>query len=247
MTARLKPVVRAASETVLILHGGVIHVSGLPLIHTGAGTENVLRAVLQRGRAAASSAACPIMMRIALPDGQVDCHLVSGWSGAVPQEIGLHMVRPDPRWEDPVPERHGLRGAVRAAERGGDFEAAEVTAGRLAARLHTDLGIHPHAVLALELHAQLAAAAYRWDVASGLYATASRARHFLGAPGDGEAAAARHAVAAWLHTTGQPEARDAGLRLAHTLIAQCPQPPDLLAPLLRRLAEQVPHRTRETT
>lgn len=237
MTAQLEPVGRAETETVLILHGGVIHVPGLPLIRTAADTEDALRTVLRRGRAAATSAACPIMMRVALPDGSVDCHLVSGWSGAVPQEIGPHLPRPDSRWRDPVPDRQGLRAAVRVAERGGDFEAAEVVAGLLAARLHGDLGLHPHAVLALELHARLAAAAHRWDLATELYSAASRARHVLGSPDDAEAAAARHALGAWLHTTGQPGAQETGLALAHTLIAQCPQPPALLTALLRRLAK----------
>jgi hypothetical protein len=227
-------------ETAIVLPDGRIHLHGQVLggVFVSAptpGTTSAALALIWSCAKSAARAGRDIEVRVALPDGRLETRVVSRDSITPTSPQRHHRSRPDPRWDGPVPDRRGLRSATQSARRAGQFAAAEVAAGCLATQLRADLGLHPHAVLAVEAQAECAALAHRWRRAALLYAISTTARHHLGSPGTAEADSAEHAVTAWTQSLNEPSAASAGLSLAHTLISLCPPATDLLASVMRRL------------
>jgi hypothetical protein len=228
-------------ETAIILRNGLIHLHGLfvDAFVTTPGPRNTreaLRLIWSHAQSAVRTGR-DLEVRVALPSGRIVTRIV-GCHGAMPSTaLHHHTPRRDPCWEDPVPDRQGLRGAVKAAQRARRFAGAEAAAGCLATELSADLGLHPHTVLAVELQAEYAVRANQWRRAALLYSISASARHRLGSPGDAEAASAEHAVAAWLHSLHEPSALSAGLSVAHTLAGLCPPSTELLPGVLHRLPD----------
>jgi hypothetical protein len=187
-------------ETALILPSGMIHLPGV-VIGTGVMPAEALDLLWQRSQAAADQTG-RLLVKAALPDGTVARRVFdpdAPAAPAAPAPPALHVPQPDVRWDHAVPDRADLLGAVSAGRRAGHF--AGRGRGRKAGRdPRSDLGVHPYAVLAVELHAECAALAGDWDTAATCHLTAAAvARHYLAAPGTGESAgveAGRRGVAA---------------------------------------------------
>lgn len=227
-------------ETIAILPGGMIHRDG-GILHGNRTFADALRTAWRSAQRTSADLGTPLIARVAYPTGQIEARTLFGWERPAPAPVGTHSALADPRWDEPIPDRLTLLGAIRAAQRAGQWPAAEIAAGALAAALRTEAGDHPHTALAIEQQARCAAEARRWDHASALHAEAAELRHRLSSPGDAEVQNTRWAVAAWLQAPAQAGTRPgtgAGFALAHTLIRLCPAPQELGA-LLRRLSQQL--------
>lgn len=229
-------------ETIAILPGGTVHRAG-GILRVGRAFADSVRTAWQAAQRTSADLGTPLVARVGYPNGQIEARLIRGWERPLPAPADTHAPVNDPRWDDPIPDRLDLLGAIRAAQRAGQVRAAEVTASALVGALRSDLGDHPHTCLTIEEQARCAAEAHRWDRATVLHTEAAVLRHRLGSPAAAEAEDVRRAVAAWLRTTGTAtnasrDATEPGFLLAHTLIGLCPAPQDL-GVLLRRLAEHL--------
>ena len=118
-----------------------------------------------------------------MPDGTVAGRLLArGVQPGGRDSGGARGAPPDVCWDQPVPDRSNLLGAITAAQRARQFAAAETAADRLASTLRGTLGLHPHAVLAKELQGRCSVMTGRWDSAALCHLTAAVARHHLRAP-----------------------------------------------------------------
>jgi hypothetical protein len=220
-------------ETALILPSGMIHLPGV-VIGTGVSPAEALVLLWQRSQTAADHAG-RLVVKAALPDGTVAHRVFDRGAPAAPAVPVLHCPQPDVRWDHGVPDRANLLGAVSAGRRAGHFAGSAVAAGRPAEMLRGDLGVHPYAVMAVELQAECAALAGEWTTAATCHLTAAVARHYLAAPGTGESAAVERAVAAWLRIQPGDATTRSGLTLAHHLLNLCPVPVSQVTAVLRAL------------
>jgi hypothetical protein len=238
-TASAEPVGPTHVETVLVLPSGAIHLPGAVITVSGS-TEDAVSRVWERGQDAARRLGQPLLLKVGMPNGTVDTRMIIHGVEPTPMEPYFHPREPDARWDHAIPDRSGLLRTIAAAQRAGQFAGAEVAAERLARALRGALGVHPYAVLALELQARCAAEVGHWDKASELYLTAAVARHHLGEPGVTEAANVQEAVTAWLRGARTASSTSAGFYLAHHLLGICPTSPELLFSVLRVLDDQLP-------
>ena len=232
----------APVETVIVLPTLVVNLHQGPVIAPGRGTlDGTLRWIWRHWQAAVEQDGGPVVVRVGLPDGHLDARLVA--PGVLPVPVAppaVHDWIADPTWHAPIPDRDGLLATALAGQRAGQWAGAGVAAGWLAARLRRDLGVHPSAVLAMEMQAQCAALAGHGDQAALLYLAAAVARHHLGAPASSETAGLQQAVSLWLHAPRRTATTRTGFLLAHHLLGVCPPPPELLSPVLRRLSDHLP-------
>lgn len=245
---------QATEETALVLPGGTIHILGLTrygaVIAPDGPVGTAVRNLWERGQDGARHHNHPVLLRAWLPDGREEARLLAAGKNParVPARLLRHDARPDARWDGPIPDRKGLLTAATGALESGQAALAAATAGRLADELRSTLGVHPYAVLALELHARCEAAAEQWERACLLYQTAAVARHHLGAPGPAENTDAHEAVTAWLRWLDSPaaagesaaDAQMAGFLLGHHLVSICPAPRALVAGVLEALEKLLP-------
>lgn len=229
----------ARSDTALVLPSGLIHLRGA-FIAGRTSAEAAAGLVWERAQDGARRLGGPLLLMLGLPDGSVDHRLVIPGEPPLPVERTNHAPSPDVRWAEEIPDRSGLLTCVLSAQEAGNAEDAESAAARLAAGLRQDLGVHPYAVLALELQARCAEEAGKWALASMLHLTAAVARHQLGAPGPGEAESLQQAVIAWHRSPDGALSINASTHLAHHLIGLCPTAPAVLAGVLRALDSQLP-------
>lgn len=243
----------ALLETGLVLPGGTVHLLDddqySTMIFPEGSIEDAVDALLTVETNKVRRLGIPMLLHTGMPDGRVDTRLlIPGMAPAFFPQPRQHDVRPDIRWDLPIPDRHGLLSTVSRAQQDQKPGIAEFTAGILATKLHADLGLHPYTVQAMELHARCAADAGLWGRACQLYQTAADARHDLGAPRETETANARRAAGTWLRCLHSPLAegemapavQTAGFTIAHHLTANCPTPARVLSSVLKALEEQLP-------
>ena len=227
--------------TAVVLPGGGVHALSRVM---APGVDEPGHPLWQHATKAAAGRGRPVLVRIGRPGGRVDVCAVTAAGTRSPHRLARHTSAPgapDPRWSGQLPDPGGLLQAVFAAERAGDFEAAIRAAGRLSARLKTDLGQdHPYPWLAAELQADLALLTGRWDQAAASYCKAAIARYSLRSAEDPALRCLRLAVPSWLRTSNRPTAGPTGLALTHTLITHLPDQPDVLRAVLRRLPGHPP-------
>ena len=238
MTVVFLPVVAGSLDphvTILELPRGAVHVgdrlldgqaSGLGLVHevwcTPAGEAARLNQSVRvsLGRVDGGVVSC-----VVAPDGRVS---------AVDRHPRRQPVEPvDPRWADGMPDRRELLGVVRAADRAGQEQGAQVAAARLVAQLVSEVGDwHPHTVVARELQAHFALKTKEWTLAAGLYGSAAAGRYVLGAPEGDTQRALRNAVSCWARGRREQGAFEIGVGLAHLLVRTAPEQRGPLAAVL---------------
>jgi hypothetical protein len=225
-------------ETIIILPGGGIHAQGH--LHEGPESPEVLIGrVCGPLRAAAVQHGQPIQVSIGHPDGHVGQHeiAVDGTIRPRPAEPALSTAT-DPVWRQGIPKETGLLYPVRAAQRAGQWRAAQQAAWRATQYLASQRGRdHPYAAMGLELQGYFALMARDHATGVALYTEAAVAIYQFGGP----AAQARHnlayALSAWLQSDRDTTPEGSGFALAHALVRVTPTDHAALAALLRRLTK----------
>ncbi|MEU2357692.1 hypothetical protein ABZ599_32755 [Streptomyces misionensis] len=224
-------------ETLIILPGGGIHAQGLlydgPPDHSEALIERVrgpLRAVAARHNR-------PIRLSIGHPDGHVEYQQIAADGTVHPaQAPPTDTPAADPVWKQGIPEHTGLLAATRAAQRVGQWRAAQEATRRATQHLITQYGRdHPYVAMGTELQAYFAAMSQDLAAAASLYAEAAVAIHRLGGPHAQSHRNLASAVTAWLHSDRDTSPGGAGFAAAHALIRITPSNHATLKALLRRL------------
>ncbi|MGA5442272.1 hypothetical protein ACPCKW_22520 [Streptomyces griseoincarnatus] len=224
--------------TVLVLPDGAVHSRGTLLSGPGSEQELMDQAWLFP-REQATNLQRPVRVSIGRPTGSVERYLLAA-DGTL-TEVPAHpptavLDPPDPRWDDGMPQHSAMLETARAAERAGDWRAAQVAAERLAAHVLKDFGEqHPHAVLAQELQGHLAVRAKDWASAARLHTSAAAGRNRLLAPSEATERALKNAVYAWMQAPLDTGLTETGYTLAHLLVRVAPTVPGPIAAVLSRL------------
>ncbi|MFJ8752063.1 hypothetical protein ACIREO_22440 [Streptomyces sp. NPDC102441] len=226
-------------ETIIVLPDGGIHAQGL--LRAGPEPpEALIERVCSPLRAAAAQHSRPIRLSVGHPDGRVEQHQVAADGTIHPDH---HPAPPadvsDPIWNQGIPEDTDLLDTVRAAQRAGQWRAAQQAAYRATQHLAAQYGRdHPYAAMGIELQAYFALMAHDHTTGATLYTESAVAVHRLGGP----AAQSRHdlasAVSAWLHSDRDRRPGGTGFAIAHALIRITPRDRAALAALVRRLTGQ---------
>ncbi|MFZ3491806.1 hypothetical protein ACODT5_00945 [Streptomyces sp. 5.8] len=188
-------------------------------------------------RAAARRQEHPVLLSIGHADGRVEQHQISADGSVHPTDLrpDAHGV-PDPVWSRGIPEDTRLLDHVRAAQRAGQWRAAQLATHRATQHLIAEHGRqHPYVALGIELQAHFALMAQDFAAAAALSTEAALAIHRL----DGPPAQIRHglanAVAAWIHSDRDTRPSGPGFAVAHAVIRIAPGDQASLSALLRRL------------
>jgi hypothetical protein len=224
--------------TVLVLPDGTVHALGTLLSGQGSEQELLSEAWLFP-REQATVLQRPVRVSIGRPSGAVEAYLLStdGTTTAVAAHPPAAVLDPpDPRWDDGMPQHRALLEIARAAERAGDWAAAQAAAERLAVHVHTYLGDqHLRTVLAHELQGHFAVHAREWASAARLYISAAAGRNRLLAPSEATLRTLRNAVYAWMKAPLAKDITETGYALAHLLVRVAPNSPGPIAAVLGRL------------
>ncbi|GKQ33598.1 hypothetical protein [Streptomyces sp. A012304] len=224
-------------ETLIVLPRGGIHAQGL--LHDG--PPDQLEALIERVRGPLRAAAArhnrPIRLSIGHSNGHVERQqITAGGTVHADQDPPTDAPAVDPLWNQGIPEETGLLATVRAAQRAGQWRAAQQAARRATQHLITQHGRdHPYVAMGTELQAHFAAMARDNAAAASLYAEAAVATHRLGGPQEQSRRSLNNAVAAWLHSDRDTSPGGAGFAAAHALIRITPYDHATLAGLLQRL------------
>ncbi|MFE9138006.1 hypothetical protein [Streptomyces sp. NPDC007355] len=229
-------------ETLIVLPRGGIHAQGL--LHDGMPDQldALIERVRQPLRAAAARHNRPIRLSIGHPNGHVERQQITADGTIHPDQdppTGVPAV--DLIWNQGIPEETGLLATTRAAQRAGQWRAAQQAARRATQHLITQYGRdHPYVAMGTELQAYFAAMAQDNAAAASLYAEAAAATHRLGGPQEQSRHSLINAVAAWLHSDRDTSPGGAGFAAAHALIRITPYDHATLAALLLRLTRDRP-------
>jgi hypothetical protein len=224
-------------ETLIVLPGGGIHAQGL--MHHG--PPDQLEALIERVRGPLRAVAAQhnrtIRLSIGHPNGYVERQQITA-DGTIHDNQDPPTGAPavNPIWNQGIPEETGLLATTRAAQRAGQWRAAQQAARRATRHLITQYGRdHPYVAMGTELQAYFAAMAHDNAAASSLYTEAAVATHRLGGPQEQSRRSLINAVAAWLHSDRDTSPGGAGFAAAHALIRITPNDHATLAALLLRL------------
>ncbi|MFF9074558.1 hypothetical protein ACF1A9_19980 [Streptomyces sp. NPDC014872] len=225
-------------ETIITLPNGSIHAQGI--LRDGPEPPEVLiERVCAPLRAAAGQQRRPIRLSIGHADGRVEQHQIAADGAIHPGRMpAVADSAPDPIWAQGIPDDTRLLDSVRAAQRAGQWRAAQLAAHRATQHLAAQHGRdHPYAAMGVELQAHFALMAQDHAAGAALYTEAAVAIHQLGGP----QAQIRHdlanAVAAWIHSDRDTRPGGPGFAVAHALIRITPNDRAALAALLRRLTQ----------
>ncbi|WP_434598548.1 hypothetical protein [Streptomyces sp. A5-4] len=144
-------------ETILILPSGGIHAQGL--LRTGPEPREVLiEGVCGPLCTAAGRQARPIRLSIGHADGHVEHHQLAADGTIHPRpEPAAINTTPDPVWYQGIPQDTRLLETARAADRAGQWAAAQQATHRATQHLVAQHGRdHPYAAMGIELQGYFA-------------------------------------------------------------------------------------------
>jgi hypothetical protein len=224
--------------TIMVLPGGTVYVDGMLITGADDGRDP-LDAAWSHVHAVAARCGHAIRVSIGHPHGSVEAYVLDPNGGGPQYRLALPSPpspTADPRWNQDLPNRHGLMEQVRAADRAGNWSTAQAAATRLAAHFESESAVHPHAAMASELAGYFAARARDWKSATRLCMTAADRRHRLNAPGPEKTQDLGYAVGAWLSVSDDdPETLPLGFELAQLLIRMEPHQAGPIASVLGRI------------
>jgi len=212
--------------TALVSPAGAVHMLGQWLTdHGDDQADTSTSTVLEVARNEAAKTGRPVRVAIARPDGTVDSLVVdpAGHSEPVNAHPQPHPTS-NPQWQG-IPERQfTLLATVRAADRIGNWRAAQLAAERLTLTVTASVGTeHPWTVLATELHGYFALRAGDQSAGSRLSVASAIGRYELGSPQADTAECLMRAVKSWLQSDTSPDRIAVGCALGHLLAKATPK------------------------